>query len=382
VAGAEFTVDEVRAAALRRWPASVRGYVEGGADGEVSLRRNRQAYDDYALMPFALRDTSDADTGTCLLGQPVSAPLALGPTADNRMMHAAGEPAVARAARTAGIPYTLSTLASTSIEDLARAVPGELWFQLYILEDRELTRDLLDRAQRSGYRALVVTVDAPVTGLRVRDRRRALVAQLFSLARHPAWATRTLAGRKGSYANFPGPRGRDSSGAVNFQFDSAISWDHLAWVRQLWTGPVVVKGLLRADDAVRAADAGADAVVLSNHGGRQLDRTLAPVHALPEVVDALAGRIEVLVDSGVRSGGDIAIALALGADGVLIGRPYLYGLAAGGEHGVGRVIEMLRSQLCRTMQLLGVSTIEELRREGRGLIRVDGPPRMSEPAVL
>jgi L-lactate dehydrogenase (cytochrome) len=295
-------------------------------------------------------------------------------------MHAAGEPAVARAARAAGIPYTLSTLASTSIEDLARAVPGDLWFQLYILEDREFTRDLLDRAQRSGYRVLVVTVDAPVTGLRVRDRGPALVPRLFSLARHPVWATRALAERKSFYANFP--RGLDSSGAVNFHFDSAISWDDLAWIRQLWTGPVVVKGLLRADDAVRAADAGANAVVLSNHGGRQLDRTPAPVHALPEVVDALVGRIEVLVDSGVRSGGDIAIAIALGADGVLIGRPYLYGLAAGGEHGVGRVIEMLRSQLCRTMQLLGVSTIEELRREGRGLIRVDGPRRVSEPAVL
>ncbi|NJC71384.1 alpha-hydroxy-acid oxidizing protein [Planosporangium thailandense] len=385
------TVDDVRTAAHRRWPAGVRGYVEGGADGEVSLRRNRQAFSDYALRPFTLRDVSRTDLTTTLLGSPASAPLALGPTGYTRMMHSAGERAVARAARTAGVPYTLSTMATTSIEDVARDVPGELWFQLYVWRDRQLMRELLARAQDSGYRVLMLTVDTPVTGLRVRDAHHGFTIPpqlsprtVFDMARHPGWCLRMLSGPMITFANINGDRGQTPSGVMQFaasQFDDTVTWEDLAEIRQLWPGPLVVKGLLRTEDAVRAADAGVDAVVLSNHGGRQLDQTVAPLHALPEVVDALQGRAEVLVDSGVRRGTDIAIALALGASAVLIGRPYLYGLGAGGEQGVSAVIGMLCDELRRAMQLLGVSTVEELRREGPGLVRRVARPETADLPV-
>ena len=373
------TIEDLQHAAWRRWPKGVRGYVEGGADGEVSLARNRAAYQGLGLVPSTLRDVTDVDLRTPILGGKSALPFALAPTGYNRMMHPDGERAVARAAREAGIPYTLSTMATTRLEDLAGEVGGDLWFQLYVWRDRGLVRDLIERAKASGYRALMLTVDTPVTGLRVGDAHNGFTippqlsaSTVLDMARHPLWCTRLLAGAPISFANFAPEVGRSPEGVMEFaakQFDPSVSWGDLAWIRGLWKGPLVIKGMVSAPDAARAAEVGVDAVVLSNHGGRQLDQVVAPLQVLPEVRERVGDEIEVLVDSGIRRGSDIALALALGADSVLVGRPYLYGLGAAGERGVAAAISMLGEELRRAMRLMGVTSVEQLRAEGSALVR-------------
>jgi L-lactate dehydrogenase (cytochrome) len=373
------TIEDLQHAAWRRWPKGVRGYVEGGADGEVSLARNRAAYQGLGLVPSTLRDVTDVDLRTPILGGESALPFALAPTGYNRMMHTDGERAVARAARDASIPYTLSTMATTRLEDLAGEVGGDLWFQLYVWRDRGLVRDLIERAKASGYRALMLTVDTPVTGLRVGDAHNGFTippqlsaSTVLDMARHPLWCARLLAGAPISFANFAPEVGRSPEGVMEFaakQFDPSVSWDDLAWIRGLWQGPLLVKGMVSAPDAARAAEVGVDAVVLSNHGGRQLDQIVAPLHVLPEVRDRVGDEIEVLVDSGIRRGSDIALALALGADSVLVGRPYLYGLGAAGERGVAAAISMLGEELRRAMRLMGVTSVAQLRAEGSALVR-------------
>ncbi|HEX6054340.1 MAG TPA: alpha-hydroxy acid oxidase [Intrasporangium sp.] len=376
------TVEDVRALALRRWPREVRDYVEGGADGEATLGRNPAAYGEYDLLPSTLRDVAHVDTHATLLGCAATIPAALAPTGYTRMMHGDGELAVARAAATAGLPYTLSTMATTSIEDVAASGLGDRWFQLYVWKDRGLVRELVSRAEASGYRSLMVTVDTAVSGLRTRDARNGFtvppqlsLGTLAGMARHPAWCARLLAGPPITFANIDGERGQTPSSVMELalkQFDSSVTWDDLGTIREWWPGTLTVKGLLNRGDVQRAADAGVDGVVLSNHGGRQLDRAIAPIDVLRAARDAVGDRVELLVDSGIRHGSDIALAIALGADGVLLGRPYLYGLGASGQAGVARVLEIIGSELRRTMQLLGVTSIAQLRAEGPELVRRRG----------
>jgi L-lactate dehydrogenase (cytochrome) len=376
------TIDDLRRAARRRWPEGVRGYVDGGADGEVTVERNRTAYERFSLLPHPLRDVTEVDTRASLLGVESALPFALAPTGYTRMMHNQGEPAVTRAAGAAGIPYTLSTVATTNLEDVARESTGDLWFQLYVWRDRALMRDLVARARDHGYRALMLTVDTPVTGLRARDLRAGFTvpptltpSTILQMAAHPVWCARMLTGAPITFANIPGFE-QDPMGAMAMSaelFDASVSWDDLAQLRELWSGPLVVKGLVRPDDVRQAASLGVDGVVLSNHGGRQLDQTIPPIDALPQVRDAVGDSLEVYVDSGIRRGTDLVIALARGATGCLVGRPYLYGLGAGGERGVTAAITMLADELRRAMQLLGVTSIAQLRQEGETLVRDTAP---------
>jgi L-lactate dehydrogenase (cytochrome) len=326
-----------------------------------------------------LRDVTNVDLRTSILGGDSALPFALAPTGYSRMMHTAGEGAVARAARDAGIPYTMSTMATTRLENVAADVGGDLWFQLYVWRDRGLVRELIERAKASGYRALMLTVDTPVTGLRVRDAHNGFTippqlsaSTVLDMARHPLWCASMLTGPPITYANFAPEVGRTPEGLMEFaakQFDPSVSWDDLAWIRGLWQGPLIVKGLVSESDAARAAEVGVDAVVLSNHGGRQLDQVVVPLQMLPAVRDRVGDKIAVFVDSGIRRGSDIAVALALGADAVLIGRPYLYGLGAAGERGVAASISMLGAELRRAMTLMGVTSVAQLRAEGPALVR-------------
>ena len=377
------TIEDMRVEACRRWPRGVRGYVEGGADAEVSVRRNRAAFDAYGLIPSVLRVVAQVDTTTQLLGFDSALPLILGPTGYTRLMHADGELAAARAAREVGMPYTLTTMATTSIEDVANDVGGELWFQLYMWRDRALMAELLQRARHSGYRVLVLTVDTAVTGLRVRDHHsgftlppRLTPGVLVDMARHPAWCLALLRGEPITFANFAADISQRSENVMEFaakQFDPSVCWSDLDWLRKHWPGPVVLKGLLGPDDAKRAQQAGIDALILSNHGGRQLDQTVAPIEVLPTVRAAVGDELPLWVDSGVRRGTDVAIALALGADACLLGRAYLYGLGAAGQAGCSAAITMIADELRRAMRLLGIVTVTELREHGARLLKQGAP---------
>ena len=361
------TVDDLRLLAARRTPRAVFDYVDGGAEAEVSMARSRRSFAEIRFHPHVLRDVGTVSTATTILGRPAGLPVVLAPTGFTKLVHHHGEVGVAGAARRVGIPYTLSTMGTTSIEELSRVVPGaDLWFQLYMWRDRELSRDLIDRALASDFAALVLTVDVPVAGSRLRDTRSGFtmpptlsVRTVADMARHPSWWLNMLTGGPLGFASM------DSSPAsvaqtIQRMFDPTVTFADLGWIREMWPRPLVVKGIQRVDDAVRAVEAGADAVVLSNHGGRQLDRSAAPLELLPAVRDAVQDRVEVLVDGGVRSGADVAAAVGLGANAVMIGRSYLYGLMAGGGSGVDRTLEILRTELARTMQLLGARRIQDL----------------------
>jgi L-lactate dehydrogenase (cytochrome) len=369
------TIEDLRRAARRRMPRAVFDYIDGGAEDEVTMRRNREGFSELELVPRMLRDVETINLTTEVLGVRSRLPLALSPTGFTRMMHAGGELAVARAAARAGIPYTLSTMGTTSMEDVATASDGPLWFQLYVWRDRGLSRELIDRAKAAGYRALLLTVDTAVPGARERDLRNGLtippqlrLATVLDGARHPTWWWGLLRGDPVTFANVSHVAA-EPTGVMAFvarQFDPTVTWDDIAWMVEAWDGPFAVKGVLSADDARRAAALGVQGVVVSNHGGRQLDHSRATISALTEVVDAVGNDLEVLVDSGFRRGSDVAKALAVGARAVMIGRPYLYGLGAAGEAGVDRAITVLAGELGRTMQLLGASSLAEL---DRSLVR-------------
>lgn len=343
---------DYEALARERLDTMVYDYYASGAHDEVSLRANREAYDRIALAPRVLAGAGERDASTKLLGERHSLPLLVAPMAFARMAHDDGELAIARAAGAAGVTMTLSTLSNTSIEDVAAAATGPLWFQLYIYRDREATRALVERAEAAGYRALVVTVDAPLLGRRERDARNRfhLPAGLI--------AANVLGDGMSEIDE------RDAGSSLNSYFaellDPSLTWDDIEWLRGITELPVLVKGVLRADDAVRAVDHGAAGLIVSNHGGRQLDTSIATIDALPAIAEAVAGRIEVLVDGGVRRGTDIAKALALGARAVLVGRPVMWGLAAGGERGAAHVLSMLREEFDLAMALLGCSSVEEI----------------------
>jgi L-lactate dehydrogenase (cytochrome) len=373
-------IADLRGAARRRLPRPVFDYVDGGAEDELTLRRNTDGFDDLVFVPRVLREVEDVELSTTILGAPSRLPFALAPTGFTRMTHHEGELAVARAAERAGIPYTLSTMGTRSIERVAAISSGTLWFQLYVWRDRGLAKELIERAKTAGYHALVLTVDVPVPGARERDLRNGLtippslgLRTFLEGARHPHWWWNFLMRDAVSF-ECVSDRAAGPSGVMALlaeQFDPSVTWDDLEWIRQAWDGPFVLKGIVDPGDAVRAADAGVTGIVVSNHGGRQLDRGLASIDALPAVVDAAGDRLEVLFDSGIRRGRDILTALALGAHACFVGRAYLYGLGVAGERGVDRAIALLTAELRRSMQLVGARTIAELepamvtRRAGR-----------------
>ena len=357
-------------------------YVEGGADDEVSAAANWVAFRRWRLLPLNLQDVSSPDLRSELMGRPIAMPLLLAPTGYARMMHPDGEIAAARAARRAGLPYVLSTVASTSIEELAATGHSDLWFQLYVWRDRGFTWDLVARAWAAGYRVLELSVDVPVPGHRVRDLRNGLTippaltpGTLLGIAIRPTYWVRMLRSPPLRFANAP----QRVDGGVTIenmtaQFDPSLTWDDLAEVRRRWPGELLVKGCLGVGDSRRAIEAGADGVHLSNHGGRQLDRAVAPIDLVRPVRDALGAGPAVIVDSGVRHGSDVAVALALGADAAAVGRAYLYGLMAAGETGVDRALELLRTQFSRTLQLLGTPSVAALRARGSDAIIEPGVP--------
>jgi L-lactate dehydrogenase (cytochrome) len=361
------TIADLRAAARRRTPRAVFDYTDGAAEAESSLRRAEEAFQRVEFRPRVLRDVTKVDTTTTLLGRPSALPLAFAPTGFTRMMHHQGERAVARVAAEVGIPYSLSTLGTTSIEDVAAAAPGaRKWFQLYVWRDRGAGKELVERARAAGYEALILTVDVPVAGARLRDARNGLtippsltLRTVLDAATHPSWWFNLLSTDPLEFASLTSSEGTVAE-LINRMFDPSLTVRDLSWLRETWSGPLIVKGIQHVDDARMVVDAGADAVVVSNHGGRQLDRAATPLEMLPAVVEAVGDRTEVLLDGGVRGGADIAAAVALGAKACLVGRAYLYGLMAGGERGVRRAVEILAGELVRTMQLLGADSVDAL----------------------
>lgn len=371
-------ISDLRRVAARRTPRPVFDYVAGGADDEITLKANEEAFRRWEFTPDSLIDVSGCDTSTNLLGHSLAFPLVLAPTGYTRMMHPEGEMAVGRAARRTRLPYALSSVASTSIEELATVDHDALWFQLYVWKDRELTYDLMSRAHENGYRVLEVSVDVYAPGNRIRDIRNGLTIppsigfrSMVEIGIHPRYWVKMLRSPMLEFAN--APPSMDGRGItienMTAQFDPSVSWSDLDEIRARWPGELLVKGPLNPEDAKRAVESGADGVHISNHGGRQLDRLVPPIESCPRIREAIGDDATLVIDSGIRHGADIAIAIARGADAGAVGRPYLYGLMAAGESGVLHAIELLASQFHRTMQLLGAPTVADLRRRGSQLLR-------------
>jgi len=367
-------IADLRWRAERRLPRAVFDYIDGGADAELTLRENCRVFDDVVLRPRNAVAIPQCDLGVTVLGQRLALPFMLAPVGSSRMFYPRGEEAAARAAGAAGTAYILSTLSGCRLEDVKAATKGPAWYQLYLVGGRDVASAAISRARAAGYSALAVTIDTAVSGLRERDVRNGTKELLGSsvlkklpflsqfLAR-PRWLAGFL--RDGGLMSFPnvvlpgqGPMPYADVAAALEQ--STVAWADLGWIREVWRGPIVIKGVLTADDARRAVDEGAEAIVVSNHGGRQLDGVSATLRALPEVAGAVNGRTEVLLDGGIRRGTDIVKALCLGARAVLCGRAYAYGLGAGGEAGVTRAIQILRTDLIRTLKLLGCPSVREL----------------------
>lgn len=365
-------VSDLRELARRRLPRGVFDYIDGGAEDEVTLRENSRAYHRLRFHPTVLQDVGDVDPAIELFGRRLSFPLFLAPTGFTRIADAAGELAVARAAARAGLPYVLSTLGTRSIEEVAHAAPqGDNWFQVYMWRDRGLVRSMVERADAAQFHGLVLTVDTAVFGRRERDVRRGFTLPptigwdtVLDGARHPGWTLRFLRSEPIRFANVVGADGDAGDGShpvnlsdyINAQFDPTLSWSDLDWLRGIWSGPILVKGIQTPRDARRAADAGVDGVVVSNHGGRQLDGVPAAVDVLPSIVDAVDDRMVVICDGGVRRGSDVVKAVALGAHAAMAGRAYLYGLGAAGERGVDHVLGLFDAGVRRTLALLGVTS--------------------------
>ena len=368
-------IEDLRKAAQRRLPRSVFDYIDGGADGEVTLRENVRAFEDIGFRPRCAVETPPPDLRTTVLGTPIALPVIFAPVGSSRMFWPRGEEVAAAVAGKAGTIYSLSTLSGCRLEDVKKATPGPAWYQLYLCGGREVASATVQRARDVGYSALILTIDTPVAGLRERDLRNGakelltrrvgpMLPYVAQFMVKPRWLAAFFG--DGGLMNFPnvmladGPMPYADVGAALEQ--STVTWKDIAWIREIWNGPIVVKGIHTGDDARRAVDEGANAVVVSNHGGRQMDGVRASIRVLPEVIDAVGGRVEVLFDSGVRRGSDAVKALCLGARAVLVGRAYAYGLAAGGAPGVTRALDILRADIVRTMKLLGVQSVAELNR--------------------
>ncbi|BAV41629.1 alpha-hydroxy acid oxidase [Mycobacterium ulcerans] len=361
------TIEDLRRVAKRRTPRAAFDYTDGAAEDELSIERARQAFRDIEFHPTILRDVTSVRTGWDVFGKPVALPFGIAPTGFTRLMHTEGEIAGARAAAEAGIPFSMSTLATCAIEDLQAAVPqGRKWFQLYMWRDRDRSMALVKRAADAGFDTMLVTVDVPVAGARLRDVRNGMsippaltLRTVLDALPHPHWWFDLLTTEPLAFASLDRWSGTVGE-YLNTMFDPSVTFDDLEWMKAQWPGKLVVKGIQTLDDARAVVERGADGIVLSNHGGRQLDRAPVPFHLLPLVARELGKDTEIVVDTGIMSGADIVAAIALGARCTLIGRAYLYGLMAGGEAGVKRAIEILSAGVSRTMRLLGVTCLEEL----------------------
>jgi len=364
------TIDDLRTIAKRRTPKAAFDYTDGSADDEISLTRAREAFRDITFHPAILRDVSTVDTTVNVLGRTAALPFGIAPTGFTRMMQTEGEIAGASAAEAAGVPFSLSTMGTTSIEEVAAAAPnGRNWFQLYMWKDRDRSMALVDRAERAGFDTLLVTVDVPVARARLRDTRNGMTIPptltprtVINALPRPAWWMNFLTTEPLAFASLDTWSGTVAD-LLDTMFDPTVTFEDLAWIKNQWPGKVVVKGVQNVADAVRLAEMGVDAVLLSNHGGRQLDRAPVPFHLLPEVRKEVGDAVELHLDTGIMSGQDIVAALALGADFTYVGRAYLYGLMAGGRRGVDHTIGILQGQIERTMRLLGVTSVAELQPE-------------------
>jgi L-lactate dehydrogenase (cytochrome) len=370
------SVADLRRLARRRLPRGVFDYIDGGAEDEITLASNVEAYRRVTFRPRVLRDVEEIETATTLLGKPLSFPLVLAPTGFTRIADPDGELAVARAAARAGIPYSLSTLSTRSIEEVASVGTGRLWFQVYLWKDRDLQIEMLKRAAAAGYEAICLTVDTAALGRRERDVRRGFTlppkigpSTILDGILHPSWTWRFVTSEPIVFANVTGREVGDGTEAVSLaayfagQLELRLSWQDVAWLRDNWDGPIVLKGIQTVEDALIAAAEGVDAIALSNHGGRQLDSAPSPLILLPDVAEAVGDRIEIICDGGIRRGSDIVKALALGARACMAGRAYLYGLGAAGEAGVDQVLEILATDLRRTMALIGCRSVADLSRD-------------------
>ena len=370
------TVEDLREIARRRLPQGVFDYIDGGAEDERSLANNAAGFARLEFQPKVLCDVSELDTHTTLLGKRISMPLVLAPTGYTRLTHSQGELSVARAAARADVPYSLSTMSTRSIEEVADVSPAQKWFQVYTWKDRGLVKELIDRAAAAGYDALWLTVDTAVLGRRERDVRRGLIippeigpAMIIDGILHPAWTYDFITHEPLAFANVVDHADKGVTDAMPMaqhvmqNFDQRLSWNDVEWLQSIWSGPIVLKGIQTVEDAVRAVAAGVQGIGLSNHGGRQLDDAPSPIELVEPVAQAVQGRAAIICDGGVRRGSDIVKAIALGADACSIGRPYLYGAAAAGERGVDHVLQFFREGLERTMALTGRRSIAEIDRD-------------------
>ena len=361
------TVWDLRAIAKRRTPKAPFDYCDGAAEAELSLARARQAFEDVEFQPAILRDVSQVSTSWDVLGAPAAFPFGVAPTGFTRMMHHEGEDAGATVAQQWGVPFALSTMGTRSIEHVKQVAPeGRNWFQLYMWKDRDRSMELVDRAAKAGFDTLVVTVDVPVAGARLRDKRNGFsippaltMGTVLNALPRPWWWFDFLTTEPLEFASLSSWSGTVAE-LLDHMFDPTVTYDDLKWIKEQWPGKVLVKGVQTLQDAKDLAKAGVDGIVLSNHGGRQLDRAPIPFHLLPNVVREVGKDLEVHVDTGIMSGADVVASVALGARFTMVGRAYLYGLMAGGAAGVDRMFQIMTEQMTRTMRLLGVSSLEEL----------------------
>jgi L-lactate dehydrogenase (cytochrome) len=364
-------IADLRSVAKRRLPRPIFHYLDGGAEDEITARRNTLAFNSSTIIPKCLVDVTSVSTSTQVLGQQVEWPVFCAPTGASRFCHAKGELAVARACQNTGTLYGVSTMSTYGVEEIAASSTGPKMFQLYIFKDREVTRDLIERCQQAGYKALCLTVDTPVTGKRERDLRtgwgvpiKLSARSLISFARQPRWLREQAQQGRLSMPTVAALSGSQSIVAqtqyIGKQLDASVTWKDVSHFVKLWGGPFAIKGVMSVDDARRAVDVGATAVIISNHGGRQLDGAAAPVEVLPDIARAVGETLEVILDGGIRRGVHVLKALALGAHACSIGRPYLYGLSAGGQPGVEKALHILRTELIRSMQLAGCTDVKSV----------------------
>ena len=374
-------IDDLRKVARRRLPRAIFDYVDGGAEDEYTLRANQADFRRYTFRPRVMVDVSQRNQATTILGERVATPIILAPTGFTGMLWPRGEVVAARAAARKGAIFTVSTMSICSMEEVAAASSGPRWFQLYVWRDREIVRSLLERAKAAGYRVLVITVDTPVLGQRERDIRNGMVVppriganNVLDTLRRVAWLKDFVRNPRITFGNFTNTLGvrHDPVSLASFttkQFSPAVSWDDLDWYRSLWPGPIAIKGIMSAEDARLAVERGVEAIVVSNHGGRQCDYLPSAVEVLPEVVNAVGGRAEVILDGGIRRGSDVVKAVALGARACMIGKAFNYGVAAGGEAGAERALDILMTEIDRTLALIGCPLLSDL---DRGAIRLAG----------
>jgi L-lactate dehydrogenase (cytochrome) len=380
------TIADLRRAARRRLPTMVSEFIEGGAEDELTMQRNRQVFADVGLKPRYLIDVSKRDLTTTILGESVKTPVMLAPTGLMRLAHPEGELGAARAAGLAGAIFAVGAFSSYALEDIASVATGPLWLQLYLWREREVTANLVERARNAGYRALCLTVDTPVIGLRERDLRNGMrippkisVTNAIDVARHPRWIYNLARGGPITYGNLLGIAGAQGDTGLTLMdyvnrnlFDPGQTWADLEWLREIWDGPLVIKGITHPQDAERSVAIGVDGIVVSNHGGRQLDGAPATLTAMREILAAVGNSVEVMMDGGIRRGSDVVKAMALGARGCMVGRPYWWGLGANGTAGVSRCLEIFNSEIDRTLALVGRTSVRDLRSEDVTVDRISG----------